>query len=390
MSTIIEQFELLLENPTPPNRFEFKSFLRSQPIGSVLESSETIMVHEDSVDYLNEIYKTGTLTVEQMKVEVNKINNVLSELSQLETRAIAPVVNKLRQGESFLKDTIVLKESDEYLLESAINYFETKEERYKKQLTNIVVTESFKTDGPDKLFFNTLEASLEAEFGKELFSLAKIDSPQALTESISRIGKIVSKYDTVYEDSLVYEAGGVKEKAKKTAIKADEKSRDLINKARKGANETKRVAVIAGKAGGRVGNLVTKTLEDIKTMDRQARMQAIATGGMHKRLFKVLRTVVTTGAIAYFSPIAAAIHLVVTVALNERTEKRLKDALITDLEHELRVVQEKVRDADSNGDKKAKYQLMRLESKLEKEIMRIKTGNKNIEPMNYKELRKKK
>ncbi len=125
-------------------------------------------------------------------------------------------------------------------------------------------------------------------------------------------------------------------------------------------------------------------------MDRDARRQAIATGGIRKRVFKVLRTAVVSGSIALFSPAAAAIHLIVTIALDKRTDRRIKDALISDLEHELRVIQEKIRDADSSGDKKAKYQLMRLESKLEKEIARIKTNNKNVEPLNYKELRKKK
>ena len=58
----------------------------------------------------------------------------------------------------------------------------------------------------------------------------------------------------------------------------------------------------------------------------------------------------------------------------KNTEKREKKRLLLELETELKLTKEKIEDAKSENDKKKKYQLMRIESTLEKEITRIKYG----------------
>lgn len=54
-----------------------------------------------------------------------------------------------------------------------------------------------------------------------------------------------------------------------------------------------------------------------------------------------------------------------------------KRAILHDLEEELKIVREKIDDAKSDGDKQAKYKLMRLESKIEHEIAKIRTQGIN-------------
>lgn len=53
---------------------------------------------------------------------------------------------------------------------------------------------------------------------------------------------------------------------------------------------------------------------------------------------------------------------------------RAKERVIQELELELKMCREKIEDARSDGNRKAKYQLMRLEAQIEKEITRIKYG----------------
>lgn len=389
MSNIKERFELLLENPTPANNFEFKDFLRNQPIHSVLENSELVMIHEASLGYLTEIYESKGLTTEQCEDELNKVKKTLAELSKTNHTRLATVFNKLRRCESILEHTIAVKSSDEYLLESTLQAFEKESDAYKKKITDYVVTESYQANGPDKLFLATLEKSLEADFATEFVKLVKANDTKAISESVKTLLDISSKYNSVYEDSVLLEANGtLKDKAKKVAIKADEKSRDLTNKARKGIDDTRRVTTITGKAVGRLANLIDSTYVKLRDMDKDQQRKALLTGGIYKRAFKFFRLAVVGGSVSLFSPALSLIVMVCMIARRHMNDTKLINDLKHDLETERRIINEKIRDADSNGDKKQKYQLMRLEDKISKEIARLESGTKSVSKLDYRELKR--
>ena len=59
---------------------------------------------------------------------------------------------------------------------------------------------------------------------------------------------------------------------------------------------------------------------------------------------------------------------------DDTQKKEAKDAIINELELELKLTREKIEDAKSAGNTKAKYELMRVEHKIEKEIYRIRYG----------------
>jgi hypothetical protein len=63
-------------------------------------------------------------------------------------------------------------------------------------------------------------------------------------------------------------------------------------------------------------------------------------------------------------------------ALSKSTEVREKRRIMLDLETELKITREKIEDAKGDNAKEQKYQLMRIEAQLEKEIFRIKHGLK--------------
>ena len=60
--------------------------------------------------------------------------------------------------------------------------------------------------------------------------------------------------------------------------------------------------------------------------------------------------------------------------LSKRTEEREKKRILLDLETELKITREKIEDAKGDNAKQQKYELMRIEATLEKEITRIKHG----------------
>ncbi len=61
-------------------------------------------------------------------------------------------------------------------------------------------------------------------------------------------------------------------------------------------------------------------------------------------------------------------------ALSKRTGHREKKRILLELETELKIVKEKIEDAKGDNSKAQKYELMRIQSTLEKEITRVKHG----------------
>ena len=66
----------------------------------------------------------------------------------------------------------------------------------------------------------------------------------------------------------------------------------------------------------------------------------------------------------------------VAIAIDKKIDEKYRRQILNDLELELKMVREKIDDAKSDGNKEAKYELMRIENKLEKDIDRIKFGLK--------------
>ena len=73
--------------------------------------------------------------------------------------------------------------------------------------------------------------------------------------------------------------------------------------------------------------------------------------------------------------LAAIVTYIVTSALAS-DDKKARDGAIRELELELKLTREKIEDSRSDGNKQEKYALMRLESKIEDDIARIKYGAK--------------
>ena len=64
--------------------------------------------------------------------------------------------------------------------------------------------------------------------------------------------------------------------------------------------------------------------------------------------------------------------------MNDARNKRLRNELTKELETEIQVTEEKIQDANANGDQKEKYQLIRIKNKLEAEKVRVNANSKYI------------
>ena len=133
----------------------------------------------------------------------------------------------------------------------------------------------------------------------------------------------------------------------------------------------------------RASDAINKKVDDIMNFSRDAKREKILTGkntvrvsGVLKNAIKIL--VAGTAGVGLFGPIAgAAIGLIGVLGargISKNVEDREKKRILLELETELKIVKEKVEDAKGENNKKQKYQLMRIQANLEKEITRIKHG----------------
>jgi len=95
-------------------------------------------------------------------------------------------------------------------------------------------------------------------------------------------------------------------------------------------------------------------------------------------LSRILKNVIMSSIVGLLVPGTAAVKLVsaiiailVKTAIDKRTDAKYKNLIFNDLKLELKIVQEKIKDADARGDIKAKYKLMRIENELGRAMNRI-------------------
>lgn len=89
-------------------------------------------------------------------------------------------------------------------------------------------------------------------------------------------------------------------------------------------------------------------------------------------LSRMIRRAALAGTALAINPAIAAIGIVVGFAIRKKLTATEKERILLELNHELEIVKEKIKDADANGDRKKKYELMRLENKINLDIDRLK------------------
>lgn len=116
-----------------------------------------------------------------------------------------------------------------------------------------------------------------------------------------------------------------------------------------------------------VANKLQDVLNGIKDDVREKHVEQIPF-----KLSKAIKIVIGAGAaITFMNPLCAAITLITGFIISKRLSRKEKDRLISEIREEILIVEEKIKDSDSNGDKKQKYQLMRLLNSLKRSEVRI-------------------
>jgi len=88
----------------------------------------------------------------------------------------------------------------------------------------------------------------------------------------------------------------------------------------------------------------------------------------------LLRTALTTAAIFSVNAVAGIIAIVIKYSLKKSTTISERKKIAMELEEEIEIVNEKIDDARSDGDREAKYAMMRTRNELQNALRRVKYG----------------
>lgn len=126
---------------------------------------------------------------------------------------------------------------------------------------------------------------------------------------------------------------------------------------------------------------VLKSIQDqvhsLDEKDDDRRKRYMTEPGFRKKAFRNLKLAIIYGTAANVN-----LALVPTVAVcrhwSKKKSMRIRNELTRELQTDIRVCEEKIADANAEGNRDEKYRLMRIKDQLETELIRVKTNSKYI------------
>lgn len=120
-------------------------------------------------------------------------------------------------------------------------------------------------------------------------------------------------------------------------------------------------------------NIVNNTINDFRHAMKDETRDKIVEGSEYRiRLTRVIGKCIAYGALGVLvHPAVAAIAFLGKLAWDKHTDGKERVKILHDMESESKIVEEKIKDADSKGDHENKYKLMRIKDKLDHETERI-------------------
>lgn len=234
---------------------------------------------------------------------------------------------------------------------------------------------------PDIIYSESTLEDVAAEIEDAMVDIFYDEESENDMKTMENFYKLSMKYTKLLESKNK----GLKKSVRNAANKVGNVNRKVANKVVAKSHDAKRVATTINKSFEPLVNLINNTVDKIKEQDKKERTDRIITGQFRFKLKNVIKKGVgaivtfhvTKGVVASaINPVAGAVVAAITLyaafGKDRKLDKKTRQTVLKDLEEELVIVNEKIDDAKGDGDKQAKYQLMRVRSQLERDIERIK------------------
>lgn len=373
VDNIKDNFSVLRENYSPVSVINFYSSLKNIPTEEIMENSQFIFVEPDRGPQflkgrISETYPNVSL--ESLQSVSNKIFTYYKRCKERNYEN-SDHMHSLQECNNYIASLVIdLKENgDRYLKESTLEYLQ---EQCAKVDEGIASMQPDVVYGEEDAAIPLLKKKAQLDFSTN-FTKAFLDEDceEVNVEAFNKMLEAGYRYDRLCdkEEDVLTEQ---QKFTRRVAIAADRAASKTARGMKRIGKEMHRTGVIVKKVPEHFDRMLNSTLDTIKNMDNEERRKRIIEGGFRFKLFKFIRNaILATGAAIMIHPAIAAVGIIGKIVIDKSLDNKVREGLIDELEQELRMTKEKISDASSNGDKKTKYQLMRLQFKLESELDRV-------------------
>lgn len=173
------------------------------------------------------------------------------------------------------------------------------------------------------------------------------------------------------------EAKNLANKVQFKAMDAEAKQMKKMAEKKQKGQEVKNAVKAVTNLPKNVINGIKDQIKKVDEKDTQRRKNYMTEPGFRKKAFRNLKLALLYGG-------AASIKLALVPVtgvfrhFSKQKDRRVRNELINEIETNIKICDEKISDANATGDNKAKYQLMRVKSELERERLRVRTNSKYI------------
>ena len=345
----------------------------SEELNCVKEGIDKFLYEYKSFDYEGKAYRAGIM------------KGVLAhKADKMSCAQILAMFDELKE---------MINSNPDYLIKYVIDEF--------NYINKIILDKERKIAPINESAMNTLYIDSIAEFNNLVESIFFSDE-EPILEDFIRL-QFITEGLINYEDTMEASSRIITKGAEKVVRAIDKRSAKSggMTKANSKVGQVVRDTKVAGT---RVADAINKKVNDILEKQKDDRRKRVITGGFGVKLMHLLKQAIgfiignkvinkmvgpaKTGAVKVLGKtlipsislgplISVAITIIIALgkfALDKRADERERKRVLTELETELKIVREKIEDAKGDNARKQKYELMRLEASLEKEVTRIKYG----------------
>ena len=161
------------------------------------------------------------------------------------------------------------------------------------------------------------------------------------------------------------------------ALDANVQFKKTVAKGQRTAQDARNAGKAVAKVPMNVSDSIKRTVSKWDELDDNRRKEYIIQPGYRKKYFKALQLAIMHGVAWSINPLLNIV-LAITHKLSAHKDERIKNELVRELKAEIKVTEEKIEDARSNGDNQQKYKLIRIKEKLDAELVRVGANAKFI------------
>lgn len=163
-------------------------------------------------------------------------------------------------------------------------------------------------------------------------------------------------------------------KIQNKALDRAAKDEKRLAKSKEQTQKLKNAANAVSSTPKRVSDDLKKFVSDFDKWDDNRRKEFLLKPGYRHKIIKHFKNALMLGSVASINlacvPMFALLH-----HCSKIKDKRIRNELARELENEIHICEEKINDANSAGDNKSKYELMRIKDKLEAEKIRVRVNS---------------